>query len=174
MKNKHYIIQMVIIAIALVGCDSSDNQSDASKAGNLASSNFKSTSSGEQILESEPLVKNADPQNLAPFIATWSGSTFPAVDIANRGRFKIENGCVVVYHERDPKPATAIFPEKTRLSGSNKTELGLALPNGQNLKLNVQYVFSGDAAEQFDPNALAAPIPSQCPKTVFSIGDITP
>lgn len=174
MKNKYYINQILIALLALSGCNSKIDESNSVNLENKNVSKIASSSPNESGMNLDPIDKSNVTQSSKIFIATWSGPTFPAVDLANRGRFKIENGCVVVYVGRNPKSATVIFPKKTRLSDSDKVEAGLTLPNGQNLKFGVEYSFSGDAAESIPANALATPIPKQCPQAVFAIGDIMP
>jgi hypothetical protein len=174
MKNKYYINQSLVIFLTLLGCDSRDSVSEASNSVNVTAANPGSTPNDKPPLESSALAGSKNSQNSEPFIATWSGPTFPAVDLANSGRFKNENGCVVVYTDRSTKPATVIFPNKTRLSKSQSDKPALQLPNGQNLEFDVKYTFSGNSSDQIPVDALNAPIPKQCPQTVFAIGDITP
>jgi hypothetical protein len=174
MKNKYRTNQSLVIFLMLLGCDSQDVAPEASNSVNVTAANPGSTPNDKSSLESSTLGNGKDTQNSESFIATWSGPSFPAVDLANSGRFKNENGCVVVYTDRSTKPATVIFPNKTRLSTSQSAKPALQLPNGQNLEFDVKYTFSGNSSDQIPVDALNAPIPKQCPQTVFAIGDITP
>jgi hypothetical protein len=174
MKNKYHINQSLVIFLILLGCESTGGAPEAPDSVNVTAANPGSTPNDESSLESSTLADSKDTQNSETFIATWPGPSFPAVDLANSGRFKNENGCVVVYTDRSAKSATVIFPSKTRLSKSQSGKPALQLPNGQNLEFDVKYIFSGNSSDQIPGDALDAPIPKQCPQTVFAIGDITP